>query len=297
MLAGAVALTMAASAVAQTMLTSAVAQTMPTPPPRPQGLAPEATPRDPSGALRKGTGDVKPGDAATKAAEPPAPPAAAPARPEALGKTPAAQPAKPDSSPPAAATPPAAPSPAPTPADACLAELAAMGVDAPKAEAPAASEAGCVVEAPVRLKSVTTRDGRVAIHGEPLIACAAARAASAYLIEVAAPLAKGATGVSLTGVTAAGFECRARNRAPGGKLSAHGKGLALDVSSFQFADATTMTVAAPTAERTAYFAGARKAACGYFTTVLGPGADEAHRSHLHLDVEAHGTSGAGRICQ
>jgi hypothetical protein len=26
-------------------------------------------------------------------------------------------------------------------------------------------------------------------------------------------------------------------------------------------------------------------ACGIFGTVLGPGADEAHKSHLHLDVK------------
>ncbi|QLP97687.1 MAG: extensin family protein [Rhodoblastus sp.] len=188
----------------------------------------------------------------------------------------------------------ASPQSARSQSDACLAELAAAGVEAAKADAPPAGEAGCVVETPVRLKSAAVARGRIAIHGDPLVACATARALASYLGEIAAPR-QSTAGVALNGVTAAGFECRARNRAPGGKLSAHGKGLALDLVSFHFADATTTTVAAP--ERSAFLTGARRAACGYFTTVLGPGADEAHRDHLHLDIEAHGASGAGRICQ
>lgn len=185
----------------------------------------------------------------------------------------------------------------PTAGEACLVELAALGADAPKAAAPAADQAACVIEAPVRLKSVAAREGRVAIHGEPLMACAAARMAALYFAQVASPLSKGATGQTLSGVTAAGFECRPRNRVAGAKISAHGAGLALDVMSFQFSDASTLTVAAPSAERAALLAGLRKAACGYFTTVLGPGADAAHHDHLHLDVEPHGRSGYGRICQ
>jgi hypothetical protein len=210
----------------------------------------------------------------------------------------AAAPAKTDAAP----TPPERPAviaatpPAPPPSDACLVELTALGADAAKAHAPSASDARCVVDAPVRLKSVTTREGKVVIHGEPLVSCEAARAAAAHLVQTVAPMAKGATGVALAGVTAAGFECRPRNRTPGGKLSAHGMGKAFDIMAFQFADGSSFTVAAP-GERAAFLNGARKAACGYFTTVLGPGSDEAHRDHLHLDIEAHGAAGHARICQ
>jgi hypothetical protein len=210
----------------------------------------------------------------------------------------AAAPAKTDAAP----TPPERPAaiaatpPAPPPSDACLVELTALGADAAKADVPSASDARCVVDAPVRLKSVTTREGKVAIHGEPLVSCEAARAAAAHIVQTVAPLATGATGVALSGITAAGFECRPRNRAPGGKLSAHGMGKAFDIMAFQFADGSSFTVAAP-GERATFLNGARKAACGYFTTVLGPGSDEAHRDHLHLDIEAHGASGYARICQ
>jgi hypothetical protein len=41
----------------------------------------------------------------------------------------------------------------------------------------------------------------------------------------------------------------------------------------------------------------RTAACGWFTTVLGPGSDAAHADHLHLDIQPHGSSNRYRICQ
>jgi hypothetical protein len=41
----------------------------------------------------------------------------------------------------------------------------------------------------------------------------------------------------------------------------------------------------------------RTAACGYFKTVLGPGANAAHASHFHLDMGMHGKSGNYRICE
>jgi len=41
----------------------------------------------------------------------------------------------------------------------------------------------------------------------------------------------------------------------------------------------------------------RIAACGWFTTVLGPGSDEAHTDHMHVDILQHGSSDRFRICQ
>ena len=41
----------------------------------------------------------------------------------------------------------------------------------------------------------------------------------------------------------------------------------------------------------------RTAACGWFTTGLGPGADATHTDHLHVDMALHGTSDRYRICQ
>jgi hypothetical protein len=41
----------------------------------------------------------------------------------------------------------------------------------------------------------------------------------------------------------------------------------------------------------------RTAACGYFTTVLGPGANAAHASHFHFDLAMRGKNGDHRICE
>src|SRR6187551_3101960 len=90
------------------------------------------------------------------------------------------------------------------------------------------------------------------------------------------------------------FECRGRNRVVGAKLSEHGKGNAVDVRSFVLADGrsiglTDISVAKDFRE------GIRDSACHRFTTVLGPGADAQHESHIHLDLIER-TQGY-RMCQ
>ena len=39
------------------------------------------------------------------------------------------------------------------------------------------------------------------------------------------------------------------------------------------------------------------AACSYFTTVLGPGADAHHDDHFHLDLARHDPRGQRRVCK
>jgi hypothetical protein len=41
----------------------------------------------------------------------------------------------------------------------------------------------------------------------------------------------------------------------------------------------------------------RMTACGYFTTVLGPGTDPAHEAHFHFDSGLHGATPNYRICE
>ncbi|WP_414476500.1 extensin family protein [Microvirga sp. M2] len=98
--------------------------------------------------------------------------------------------------------------------------------------------------------------------------------------------------------TGPGFECRPRNRAETGRLSTHAEGLAIDIAGFELANGSTLRVkpqgeAAPDPT----LAAIRKAACGWFTTILGPGSDPDHVDHLHVDVQQHGSSDRYRICQ
>jgi hypothetical protein len=102
-------------------------------------------------------------------------------------------------------------------------------------------------------------------------------------------------GGALHGVETYGsYECRGRNGALYGKLSEHGKGNAIDVRAFVLTggrriELTDTAIAKPLREEL------RDSACHRFSTVLGPGADSNHSSHIHLDIleRNHGN----RICQ
>jgi hypothetical protein len=98
--------------------------------------------------------------------------------------------------------------------------------------------------------------------------------------------------------TGPGYECRNRNRAKDGKLSSHAVGLAIDISGFELANGRVLSVKPNGDDRVRAAIGAiRTAACGWFTTVLGPGSDAAHAEHLHVDILQHGSSERYRICE
>lgn len=81
-------------------------------------------------------------------------------------------------------------------------------------------------------------------------------------------------------------------------MSAHGRGLAIDIAWFDFEGGRRESVSVPgDATIARYVQTLRRAACGWFTTVLGPGSDAAHADHLHLDLERRGRNGDSRLCQ
>jgi hypothetical protein len=92
--------------------------------------------------------------------------------------------------------------------------------------------------------------------------------------------------------TGPGFECRGRNGDGSAKVSEHGYGNAVDITTIHLRNGKVLNVADST-----LLHGVRASACGYFTTVLGPGANAAHASHFHFDMGVHGKSGNYRICQ
>lgn len=221
-----------------------------------------------------------------------------PGRPAELsvgGRTPPVTPPPPTPAPPSAATTPPG-------ADAtCPDRLRARGVELEITAQPAASDASCRIEGPVRLLSVPdpTAPGRaISLPERPMVACRFAEPFSQWLGQIAAPLLKVAKGAELKAIrTGPGFVCRTRNHQSGAgvKMSAHSLGLAVDIAGFDFSDGSTLDVKAGPAADT--LAAIRTAACGWFTTVLGPGADASHSDHLHLDIQLHGSSDRYRICQ
>lgn len=186
--------------------------------------------------------------------------------------------------------------------DACLARLRTAGVEFDMAIVPASANAACAIEAPLRIKAVKARSraaSTILLPEAPLVSCAFAERLSGWLTELAAPLIAGRLSADLKAVrTGPGFECRNRNRSADGKLSAHALGRAVDISAFELANGKTIWVKPDGDEANrATVDAVRTAACGWFTTVLGPGSDAAHTDHMHVDNMQHGSSERYRICQ
>ncbi|NNM74475.1 extensin family protein [Enterovirga aerilata] len=227
-----------------------------------------------------------------------------PDRPAEFGRGGATPPSPPSPPVPGRPAPPAPTvTPAPIPADpGCLDALRAGGGIAEPAPQPDGSDPACQVELPVRLSGVVPASGGepVSLPDGPVLACGFARPLAEWISRVAAPLLGTARGRRLKAVrTGPGFQCRPRNRQAGEKPSAHGRGLAIDIAAFAFAEGPDLPVAPAGQSRTdaEALATIRQAACGWFTTILGPGSDPFHADHLHLDTQLHGSSDRYRICQ
>jgi hypothetical protein len=136
----------------------------------------------------------------------------------------------------------------------------------------------------LRLAAALRPDGtRIELRPAPVLRCEFAESVAAWLRDEAAPRVD-KFGAALRAVeTFDDFECRGRNRVAGAKLSEHGKGNAIDLRGFILADGrvvklTDISVAKEFRDEI------RDSACHRFTTVLGPGADAQHESHIHLDL-------------
>ena len=77
------------------------------------------------------------------------------------------------------------------------------------------------------------------------------------------------------------YTCRSRNNVRGAKISEHGKGKAIDIGAFVLDNGQTLTVL-DNYNRT--IRKTQTAACGPFSTTLGPGSDGFHETHLHFDT-------------
>jgi hypothetical protein len=93
------------------------------------------------------------------------------------------------------------------------------------------------------------------------------------------------------------YECRNQNRQPTGKLSEHAFANGVDISGFDFKGRKALAIGehAPETPEALFQQAVRTGACNYFTTVLGPGSDAAHATHLHLDLRGRGRG--FRLCQ
>jgi hypothetical protein len=176
---------------------------------------------------------------------------------------------------------------------ACRERLAELGVRFEPL--PAISEGLCGAPHPLRIAALP--DG-LEISSPATLVCAAAEALARWTREVVAAEAGRHLEAQPSRIAiGTSYECRTQNRRVGAKLSEHAFANGVDISGFEFKGRKALQIGDHPAESPeALFQNAiRTRACAYFTTVLGPGSDAAHATHLHLDLRGRGRG--FRLCQ
>jgi hypothetical protein len=181
----------------------------------------------------------------------------------------------------------------------CMMRLQRMGLTAEVAVTPTVTNAACLIENPVRLTSLKTSGEQhpVDFPDRPIRACRFAERFGQWVGEIAVPVIAARLTPLRAVHTGPGYDCRNRNRAANGKLSAHVVGQAVDISAFKLGSGETLSIReADNEPKKGVLSTIRTAACGWFTTILGPGSDQAHATHWHFDIEKHGSSDNYRLC-
>jgi len=166
---------------------------------------------------------------------------------------------------------------------------------------PPIAEGICGERSPLSITALRVNGREIALSGPVTTNCAMAGALADWAGAVDAyanaaldsPIASLETGTSMM--------CRNRNGGDAGFLSEHGFANALDLVGFTLADGRRIAVEADwlpaSAPEGKLLRQAHGAACGHFTTVLGPEANESHEDHLHFDLGCHGQSCTAQICE
>ncbi|WP_162894965.1 extensin family protein [Rhizobium terrae] len=188
-----------------------------------------------------------------------------------------------------AGTPPPPPPPPlvkedPEELKACLAGLTALGAKFEPTD-PIDDGDGCGIEHPIDVAEVLPG---VELGGATM-RCKTALTMAHWLKDTVQP----ALNIAMPGrrivglVPGSTYSCRLRNSASTGKISEHARGNAFDVAAFRLDNGEKMEMKPRTEDSTlegAFQRTATAGACLHFTTVLSPGSDAAHETHLHLDV-------------
>ncbi|MEP3688745.1 MAG: extensin family protein [Sulfitobacter dubius] len=141
---------------------------------------------------------------------------------------------------------------------------------------------GCGIENAVKVRAVSG----IKLSNAAVMDCTTAKALDTWVRQSAVPALAGQGGGLKELRVAAHYACRTRNNRKGGKISEHGKGRAIDISGFELADGSTITVLKGWRARRSSKALRRmhRGACGPFGTVLGPESDRFHQDHFHFDT-------------
>lgn len=165
----------------------------------------------------------------------------------------------------------------------CRKALAKLGVGFVDASSIKRSRS-CGVEYPVKVTDIAPG---IAMRPAATLNCSAALRVAQWMKDEVKPAARWKMLTRPTALlNASSYRC---SRIAGSRsISEHASGSALDVRGFTFANGSTMEI-----EKKGFFSfrekgfqkKVRESACRYFGTVLGPGYNEAHADHLHLDTK------------
>jgi len=178
-------------------------------------------------------------------------------------------------------------------AETCQALLASDLLIA-KAEPPVSGPGGCGIDDPVRVEAIILKDGtHLPMQPSTLVTCTLAKALGEWIRDDLVPAAQRAGRSVKTVLGSEGYECRGRNRGAGSKLSEHGKGNAFDLMGVEIQDHKRLLVEHQS-EAHDFMEVMKTSACARFHTVLGPGSDGFHETHVHVDLAARRSD--YRIC-
>ncbi|MBB5753000.1 extensin family protein [Prosthecomicrobium pneumaticum] len=157
----------------------------------------------------------------------------------------------------------------------------------------------CGIEQPLKVSAFD--GGRINLSSTYPLGCNITATTEAWLTNSVQPAALAWFGEPVIEVLSMGsYSCRPINHRRGAELSEHAFGNAIDVAGFKFASGRIVRVkthwrrGAP--EEQAFLRTVAAAACGPFTTVLGPGSNRLHEDHLHLDLARRGKTGRSVYC-
>lgn len=147
----------------------------------------------------------------------------------------------------------------------------------------------------VLLESVTLPDDtKVTFAPAATLRCTMAEQVALWLREDVMP-ASASLGTQLRALEDYdSYECRGQNRVRGATLSEHGRANALDLRGFRLTNGKLVELTDANAAKE-WRESLRASACARFHTVLGPGSDGNHETHIHVDL-AERRSGY-KICQ
>jgi len=176
---------------------------------------------------------------------------------------------------------------------ACLARLRALGV-AFTEEEPIDPFGACHVDHPLKVTSIGSG---IAVTADAIMTCAVAEALALWAKGELLPAAEEHLDAVPNEISQAStYVCRPRNNQAGAKLSEHAHANAVDIAAVGFSGREPVAIAGTSGEAAKEFERAiRAGACDYFATVLGPGSDAAHATHLHFDLAER--RGGHRLCE